>query len=110
MRPSAPAAEVTYFIFGAEAQMNRSLLAPLSPHEELTLRRIAYGIAGLREINARDLKRLVALNLIVSDGVAVSVTELGLERVANLPRFGARELPKGEATITAMAKALGVKS
>ena len=89
--------------------MNRSLLAPLSPHEELTLRRIAHGIAGLREINGREVKRLVALNLIVSDGTTVSITELGLERAANLPRSGARELPKGDATIDAMAKALGVK-
>jgi hypothetical protein len=66
-------------------------------------------MAGLREINGREVKRLVALNLIVSDGVTVSMTKLGLERVANMPRSGARELPKGDATIDAMAKALGVK-
>jgi len=89
--------------------MDRGLLAPLSPNEELALRRIAHGIAGLREINRREIKRLVALNLIVSDDVSVSITKLGLERVTHLPRTGPSELPKGDETTTALAEALGLK-
>jgi hypothetical protein len=90
--------------------MDRGLLAPLSPNEELALRRIALGIAGLRDINTREIKRLMALGLIVSDDVSVSITKLGLERVTHLPRTGAKELVKGGETIAAMAKELGVKS
>ena len=57
--------------------MDRGLLAPLSPNEELALRRIAHGIAGLREINEREIKHLAALNLIVSDGITVSMAKSG---------------------------------
>jgi hypothetical protein len=89
--------------------MDRGLLASLSPNEELALRRIAHGIAGLRDINTRELKQLMALGLIVSDDVSVSITKLGLERVSHLPHTGAGELPKGDGTIAAMAKALCVK-
>jgi hypothetical protein len=89
--------------------MDRSVLAPLSPNEELALRRIAHGIAGLRELSKRDVNRLLAFNLIAGDGATVSVTRLGLERLAHLPHGGANELPKRDATIDAMAKALGVR-
>jgi hypothetical protein len=89
--------------------MKKGLLAPLSPNEELALRRIAHGIAGLREINRLEIKRLAALNLIASDGITVSMTALGQERLALLPHVGTPLLPTDDATITAMAKALGLK-
>ena len=46
---------------------NRGLLAPLSPHEEVTLRRVAIGIAKLADLPARDVERLKALLLIEED-------------------------------------------
>jgi hypothetical protein len=89
--------------------MDRGLLAPLSPNEELALRRIAHGIAGLREINKREIKHLAALNLIVSDGITVSMTKHGLNRVTHLPHVGPPAMSKGDKTTATMAKALGVK-
>ena len=37
---------------------DRGLLATLSPHEEVTLRRVALGIAQPRELPAKDVERL----------------------------------------------------
>jgi len=90
--------------------MGKGLVAPLSPNEELALRRIAHGIAGLREINRREIKHLAALNLIASDGFTVSITKLGEERLTHLPNVSARMLPKDDATVAAMARALGVNT
>ena len=40
---------------------DRGLLAPLSPHEEVTLRRVAIGIVKLADLPARDVERLSTL-------------------------------------------------
>ena len=42
----------------------RGLLAPLSPHEEVTLRHVALGIANPADLAARDVERLRALMLV----------------------------------------------
>jgi len=48
--------------FGLELPMSdRGLLAPLSPHEEVTLRRMALGIANPTDLPARDVERLKIL-------------------------------------------------
>jgi hypothetical protein len=89
--------------------MNRGLLAPLSPNEELALRRIAYGNARLRDTDRREVKHLMALNLIVSDEITVSITKLGLERLTHLPHLGTGESTDRDKHITAIAEALGLK-
>ena len=44
--------------------MERSLKAPLSPHEEGTLRRIALGISKPKHLPARDVDYLIRLGLV----------------------------------------------
>jgi hypothetical protein len=44
--------------------MERGALAPLSPNEEVTLRRIAIGIARAFELRSRDVTRLIRLLLV----------------------------------------------
>jgi hypothetical protein len=46
------------------AMPDRGLLAPLSPHEEITLRRVALGIANPTDLPTRDVERLTSLLLI----------------------------------------------
>jgi hypothetical protein len=62
--------------------MDRSLRAPLSPHEELALRRIAIGAAAPP---SPEVERLKKLGLVEDDDVAVRLTEAGRERHAQLP-------------------------
>jgi len=63
----------------------RGLQAPLSPHEEGTLRRVALGIEGSGALPERDVERLRLLGLVeASDGV-VRLTRLGRQRYGSLP-------------------------
>jgi hypothetical protein len=64
---------------------NRGLLAPLSPHEEVTLRRVAIGIAKAADLPARDVERLKALMLIEQNGGGLQLTPVGRERYLALP-------------------------
>jgi hypothetical protein len=64
---------------------NRGLLSPLSPHEEVTLRRVAIGIATLADLPARDVERLKALMLVEEDGGGLMLTPAGRERYLALP-------------------------
>jgi hypothetical protein len=66
---------------------NRGLLAPLSPHEEVTLRRVAMGIAKLADLPARDVERLKALLLVEEIGGGLRLTPLGRERYLALPKW-----------------------
>ena len=61
--------------------MERGLLAPLSPNEELALRRIAQGSAEVLDVYSR---RLVVLALIERDLLGLRLTELGKRRLAAL--------------------------
>jgi hypothetical protein len=65
----------------------RGLLAPLSSHEEVTLRQVAMG--STQELPAQHLKRLEQLELIVSDGGCYQLTPLGRQRHNGLPRASA---------------------
>ena len=47
--------------------MSRSLDAPLSPNEEVTLRRVALGISPMKDLAPRDLMRLKSLALVEID-------------------------------------------
>lgn len=65
--------------------MDRGLKAPLSPNEEITLRRVAYGIAKPKELLARDVEHLSRLALIDRQGKRLIVTDLGRRRLAAMP-------------------------
>ena len=65
---------------------NRGFLAPLSPHEEVTLRRVAIGIAKLADLPARDVERLKALLLIEEDRGGLRLTPVVRERYLALPK------------------------
>ncbi len=65
--------------------MDRGLKAPLSPNEEVTLRRVGYGIAKPNELIARDVGRLTSLALIDRKGERLVLTQLGRERLATMP-------------------------
>ena len=64
----------------------RGMLAPLSPNEESTLRRIALGIAVRDELPAIHVKRLEQLSLVEDVEGFVMLTDLGAKRYATLPR------------------------
>ena len=70
--------------------MSRSLLAPLSPNEEITLRRVALGLSAARDLPPRDLARLAALALVGATVDGPRLTSLGRRRY--------RSLAGGEAT------------
>ena len=61
--------------------MERGLLAPLSPNEELALRRIAQGSS---EVPDTYSDRLVRLALIEQDLSGLRLTALGKKRLAGL--------------------------
>ena len=65
---------------------DRGLLAPLSPHEEVTLRRMAIGIAKLPDLPGRNIERLKALLLIEEHGGGFRLTSVGRERYLALPK------------------------
>jgi hypothetical protein len=65
----------------------RGLLAPLSAHEEVTLRRIAMGSG--QKLPAQHLKRLEQLKLIVSNSGGYQLTPLGRQRYNGLPKAAA---------------------
>jgi hypothetical protein len=70
---------------GGSALPNRGLLAPLSPHEEVTLRRVAIGIAKPADLPARDVERLKTLMLVEQNGDGLQLTPVGRERYLALP-------------------------
>jgi hypothetical protein len=65
----------------------RGLLAPLSSHEEVILRRVAMG--STQKLPEQHLKRLEQLKLIVSKGGRYQLTPLGRQRYNGLPRAAA---------------------
>jgi hypothetical protein len=67
----------------------RGLLAPLSPHEEITLRRVALGIAQPADLPAKDVERLKALVMVEEHGAGLRLTPIGKERYLALPNISA---------------------
>ena len=59
----------------------------LSPSEEITLRRVHYGLAKAGEMIARDIDRLLSIGMIVRRGPGVALTDAGRQRVRNLPGY-----------------------
>jgi hypothetical protein len=68
----------------------RGMLAPLSPNEETTLRRVAIGTEG--ELDPIHVRRLLQLELIEWDGWTWRLTSVGLAR-CNAIALAAREGP-----------------
>jgi hypothetical protein len=68
---------------------DRGLLAPLSPHEEVTLRRVALGIANPSDLPARDVERLKSLLLIEEFSAGLRLTPIGKKRYLALPNTAA---------------------
>jgi hypothetical protein len=69
--------------------MARGHIAPLSPNEEVSLRRVALGISKTANLPARDIARLKALSLIEEHGAGLRRTPVGRERYLALPNSGA---------------------
>jgi hypothetical protein len=65
--------------------MERGLKAPLSPHEESTLRRIALGIAEANLFAQRDVAYLVRLGLVDETAGQLRLTDSDRERYQGLP-------------------------
>jgi hypothetical protein len=66
--------------------MERGLKAPLSPREEVTLRRTALGVFKPVDLPARDIERLKALSLIEDYNGGLRLTPTGRQRYQRLPR------------------------
>ncbi len=64
----------------------RGITAPLSPNEEITLRRVALGFGALANLPEQHVRRLQALELIEENKGLLRLTELGLQRYAALER------------------------
>jgi hypothetical protein len=64
----------------------RGILAPLSPHEEITLRRVALGFGQRDHLPLQHIRRLEQLALVEEADGAFRLTELGLQRYASLER------------------------
>lgn len=64
----------------------RGMLAPLSPHEEITLRRVALGFGRRDQLPPQHIQRLEQLALVEEADGALRLTELGLQRYGGLER------------------------
>ena len=68
--------------------MERGLLAPLSPNEEMALRRISHGSTqtshGSTQIADVHVQRLMRLALIQGGPSGLQLTELGKQRLAGM--------------------------
>lgn len=64
----------------------RGILAPLSPNEEITLRRVALGFGARNRLPMQHVQRLESLALIEEADGVLRLTELGLQRYAGLSR------------------------
>ena len=62
--------------------MESSPLATLTSNEEITLRRIAFGIGGGSMLRPEDVSRLTTLNLVVTRANALVLTGQGESRIA----------------------------
>jgi len=89
--------------------MDRGLTAPLSPNEEVTLRRVAYGIAKSEDLQPSHVARLKRLTLIEDREGTLFVTQTGHRRLANAPVRRLDNAPLAiDDSVMALAKALKV--
>ncbi len=89
--------------------MDRGLVAPLSPNEEVTLRRVAYGIARSDQLQPSHVARLKRLALIEDRDGSLFVTQMGRRRLAGSPIARLDKAPVAiDDSVVALAKALKV--
>ena len=86
--------------------MDRGLKTPLSPHEEVSLRRVALGISQPADLPVRDIRRLKALSLIEEHGAGLRLTPLGRERYLALPNSSAINGDTADVFISKMSEFL----
>ena len=90
--------------------MGRAKAVELTSSEEISLRRIAYGIVRPRDLKASDVERLITLSLVSARGSSLILTPRGERLVADLPTGNLlADSLKDDEQIVAVAKALGVK-
>jgi hypothetical protein len=77
--------------------MERGLKPPLSPHEEVALRRIALGISNPKHLSARDVNHLIRLGLVDENERRLKLSDLGRERYQGLPNATAMSRIKDDA-------------
>jgi hypothetical protein len=65
-----------------EDDMERGLLAPLSPIEEKALRRVAHGISKPKHLRDIAIARLKRLALVEEQEGRIRLTQLGAQRYA----------------------------
>lgn len=65
-----------------EDDMERGLLAPLSPNEEKALRRVAHGISKPKHLRDSSVERLKMLALVEEQNGRIHLTQLGAQRFA----------------------------
>ena len=68
------------------------LLAPPGPHEEVSLRRVALGVAQAAELPPKDVERLKTLGLVEEHGTGLRLTPIGKKRYLALPKTAAFDL------------------
>jgi hypothetical protein len=66
-----------------EDDMERGLLAPLSPNEEKALRRVAHGISKPKHLRDTSVDRLKLLALVEETDGRIHLTKLGIQRFAD---------------------------
>ena len=89
--------------------MDRGLIAPLNPNEEVTLRRVAYGVAKAKRLQLAHLTRLKSLALIEDHDGVLSLTAIGQQRLANSPVARLDKAPIAvDGSVAALAKVLKV--
>src|SRR4051812_42125698 len=71
-------------ISAGRSAMERGMSVTLSENEQITLRRVSYGIAKREDLRPQDLLRLAALKLITDGTARPELTQLGRERLATL--------------------------
>jgi hypothetical protein len=73
--------------------MDRGLVVPLSPNEEIALRRVAHGSV---DVSARHADRLIRLALITADNAGLRLTEIGRRRLRELAGNAIDQSPSAE--------------
>jgi hypothetical protein len=63
-----------------EDDMERGLIAPLSPNEESALRRVAHGISKPKHLRDASVERLKLLALVEEQDGRIRLTDLGAQR------------------------------
>ena len=83
LNPCATAGGVRQLMFASGSfDMDAGPLAALTSNEEVTLRRIAFGIGGGSTLRREDVSRLIKLQLVISQGIVFALTARGESRIA----------------------------